>query len=179
MKAYLILALSICLTACSDGGSSSKGEKTLDEGSVPDRNVAASENGASVTTTNNSDGELNVIDGDTSTSLFWSGDVTDDALTVDFGLTVDLSGITLFISNTNVSTSAPKTTLEISEDGNTWLQTAVIGGGEVSCISWSSGSGRISCGFKARQKVRYIKVTITATDSPELIKIYEIEAMGK
>lgn len=180
MKNKIMYVLLAGLAGCSSGGSSSG--DTGDSGSnlppAVERNVALSSNGATIAATYDSDNAEYVIDGDTTEDFYWSGNINSDSFTIDFGEVVDLSDITIFTNDLTFSTSNPNKILEISEDGDAWKRTSEVSGGDVPCLNSSTGDGKMYCEFMLIQRVRYIKVTITTNDSPELIKIFEIEATG-
>jgi hypothetical protein len=174
-KVLLSAVLSSTLVACGGGGSSSGPDSTP---AAVERNVALAANGATVTATYYEDGAGLVIDGDTAESTFWSANITGDSLTIDIGSVVSLSDITIYTNDTSFSSSNPTKVFEISSEGNNWLKVAQITGGDIPCLSLSTGSGRILCEFTEPVHARYIRATITSATSPGLIQIHEIEATG-
>lgn len=180
MKSILVLFFSFILASC--GGASSSGgapDHTANPGGRDPANVALESEGASVSATYDEVGAEYVIDGSTSTSFFWSANITSDSLTIDFGSVFALSEITIYTNDLSFSTSAPSKVVEISQDASNWLTTSQITGGDVPCVNSNTGNGRMVCEFGAVQSARYLRLTITAENSPELIQIYEIEAVGQ
>lgn len=175
MKNFSILLLSSSLLACGGGSSSSEDEPVVNPVS---RNVALSANGASVTSTYDEASALSVIDGDTTDSFFWSANITNDSFTIDFGSVVALDNVTIYTNDLSFSTSSPSKVVEVSESGTVWMTTSQIVGGDVPCVSSSTGSGSMFCEFGAPENIRYLRLTITSENSPELTQIYEIEAIG-
>ena len=92
MKYLVLLVASLVLSACG-GGSSSGGPGTIVQKPV-ERNVALSSGGASVSTSYDEGSAEYAIDGDASESLYWSGNITDDFLMIDFGSVVEISDLT-------------------------------------------------------------------------------------
>ncbi len=183
-KALISLAV-IGLVGCGGGGgstgtstssnsTSSKIKQTNSQ--TVKKNVALASNGATVTATYDVDSAQKVIDGDTSTSIHWSGNISNDSVTVDLGSVITLQDLTIYTNDTTFSTSSPTKIVEISSDGTSWKTTAQLVGGDVACQSVSLGNGKIFCAFVDNQNVRFIKVKITTTSDVGLINIYEIEA---
>lgn len=175
MKYFSVLLLSSSLLACGGGASSSNEEAPA---SSVLRNVALGANGASVTSTYDEDSSLYVIDGDTTDSFSWSANITGDSFIIDFGSVVALDDVTIYTNDLTFSTSSPSKVVEISENGTTWMTTSLIVGGDVPCVNSNTGSGSIFCEFAAPEDIRYLRLTITSENSPELIQIYEVEANG-
>lgn len=182
MKKLLLTLACVSLVACGSESSSSSTEGAANSNTANnpvDINMAAKSNGASVTSTYDSSAAEYVIDGDTTTSLYWSGNITDDSLTVDMGKAVSASSITVYTNDTSFSTNNPFKTVDVSADGSTWLRTlAPFGNGDIACPTYVTGSGRVYCNFESDQSFRYVKVTITAQSNPGLVQIHEVEVMG-
>lgn len=168
------------LTACGGGGGGGTPSNSNPGGSTPqtDSNVALASQGATATATyDNGNADL-VNDGDT-TSNFWAGNITGDSVTVDFGESKNVASLTIYTSSTSYSSNNPEKIIEVSNNGTTWLTTAVPLGGDVGCSSLSMGSGRIACTFENRTNLRYVRFTVTAQNNVGLIQVHEIQAQGK
>ena len=179
MKRLFPVFLSLTLAACGSGGDNEDTTLPVVEPQAKtERNVAAKLEGASISSSFDSAGAEYVIDGDKGESTYWSANETGDHFQIDFGSVVSLSAVTIFTNDLSFSTANPSKVVEISKDGTTWSTTSNIVGGDVPCLSSSTGSGKMQCEFAASEDIRYLKVTISAEVNPELIKIFEIEATG-
>ena len=176
MKYVIVMALSLLLGAC--GGSGSPIDPLPPGDPLVERNVALASDGATVSTNYDEGSAEYVIDGDTSQSLYWSGNITDDFLKIDFGSVVELLDLTIFTNDLTFSTFNPSKVIEISVDGNSWFTTGSLVGGDIPCLNSTTGQNRIFCEFDGVESARYLRVTITSEDSPGLIKIFEVQATG-
>src|SRR5690606_29155439 len=105
-------------------------------------NAALTANGASVAATYGGVTANFVNDGDsTTTTNFWTGNVADDAVTVDFGKLRQISEVTVYTNDTTFSSISPKKLIEVSADNLTWKTTAQMAGGDIGCPTLSMGSG--------------------------------------
>ena len=128
-----------------------------------------------------------VVDEDTSTSFFWSGNAPGDSLTIDLGSIRNLTKIVVHTNETSVSTVNPKISYELSQNGSTWDSTMNIVGVDVLCTTaFTVGSGQISCDLRPSAvgdavsnsvQYRYFRTTVNSADVG-LIRIYEIEITG-
>lgn len=166
------------LSAC--GGSSSDSEESNFLGGTTDSNVALASAGAVASANYNGVVAGKVIDGDTSTSEFWSGNVTNDFVSIDFGQTRSIIEIYIYTSDTSFNSAQPNKLIELSADGNNWFSTAQLSGGDISCQNFSLNATRIYCRFSARQDVRFFKFTTKASgNNAALLNVYEMQAIGK
>lgn len=178
MKKIVPTLACFAMVACGGGGGSSNNSTTNDTTDAVERNVAAKDNGATVTATYDSSGASYVIDGDITESFFWSANVTGDELKIDFGQTVSVSDITIYTNDMIFSTSNPSKIIEVSKDNTTWLETSNIIAGDIPCQSSNIGGGKMFCSFSSAQDLRYLKIRITEESEPELIKIFEVDVTG-
>lgn len=180
---FPVLCLSMTLAACGGGSSSDSGTgggAPAAGGGSPATpvNVALPANGASVTATYGGTTANFATDGDTTTTAnFWAGNVADDAVTVDFGKLRTVSNVTLYTNDTSFSSGSPAKYVEVSTDKTTWKKTAQVVGGDISCLNYTSGGGKISCGFATAQAFRYLRVRVTAV-SPSAEHVVELQATG-
>ena len=151
-------------------------------------NVSLAENGGSVVATYGGAMANFVNDGDnTTTTNFWSGNIADDAVTIDFGLSRTITNnheqsrtiteISVYTNDTSFNSVSPTKYIEISADNSTWKKTAQIVGSDVSCSTFSSGSGKIRCVFSTPQSIRYYRVRVVGA-APASQQIVEMEALG-
>ncbi|MEJ2041889.1 MAG: discoidin domain-containing protein [Reinekea sp.] len=179
MKKLTLILLCFYLFSCGSESNNDTQESSGQQTTQPDINLASEANGASVTASYDQDSAQFVIDGDSTTSLYWSANVTDDFFTIDLGRTASVSAITVYTNDTSYSSQNPSKIVEVSNDGVTWLETVNAFGGDLRCSSSSTGSGRIYCKLSENYSMRYLRLTITATTDPGLIQIHEVEIMGQ
>jgi hypothetical protein len=173
------LASLLLLTACGeDSSGSSVTVPAIPPAAATPVNVSLAANGSSVAATYGGAMASFVNDGDnTTTTNFWSGNIADDAVTIDFGLSRTVTEISVYTSDTSFNSGSPTKYIEISADNSTWKKTAQIVGGDVSCSTFSSGSGKIRCVFSTPQSIRYYRVRVVGA-APASQQIVEMEALG-
>ena len=169
----------LAVAGCSGGGGSSKERQQTPEQPVEQKNVAAKENGATVAASYDEDGANYVIDGDSSESFFWSANIKDDDIVIDFGRASVVSDITIYTDDTSSSSSNPSKIIEVSTDKVNWRETGNTTGVDIPCKSFKIGEGKIFCEFSSAQALRYLRIRITEESDPGSIKIFEVEATGK
>jgi hypothetical protein len=179
MKKLTLILLCFYLFSCGSESNNDTQESSEQQTTQPDINLASEANGASVTASYDQDSAQFVIDGDSTTSLYWSGNVTDDTFTIDLGRTASVSAITVYTNDTSYSSQNPSKIVEVSSDGVTWLETVNVFGGDLPCSNSATGSGRIYCELSENYSMKYLRLTITATTDPGLIQIHEVEIMGQ
>ncbi|MDQ8036763.1 MAG: discoidin domain-containing protein, partial [Pedobacter sp.] len=103
--------------------------------------------------------------------------ITGDTLTVDFGRLRNITSVVVYTNDTSFNSASPVKIIEISADNTSWKKTAQPTGGDVACLSYATGSGKISCTFASAQSVRYFRVRITSA-TPGGQHIVEMEAQG-
>ena len=172
MRLTTILLISLSVTACGGGGSggSSSG------GAVGAETTTPAVTGPVATATYDNDSAAVVIDGDTQPDLFWSGNVTDDAVTVDYGKQQKFSHLNVYTNNKSFSSSQPNLVIEVSADGQVWSRTADVMGQGISCSSLQLSNGAYKCEFASTETFRFARVRLTATEDIGLHQVYEIEA---
>lgn len=179
MKKLLLVVSCTALTAC--GGSSSSTTTSGDtSGSVSvEKNVALASNGGTVTADYDEAGAANVIDGDTTSAKSWTGSATNDAVTVKFDKAYDVSSIVVYINHQSTISSDREKYIEISSDGSTWKETAILSGADVACSSYlaSASESKISCSYNTAQNIQYVRVRLAKANSS--VNVYEIQATGK
>ncbi len=168
MKLISILLTLSLLTACGGGGSDHSTTSNTITG-----NLALPSNGAKVTASYDENSAASVTDGDSTTSLYWAGNIADDAVTVNFTSLAEVTELSIYLNDLSLDTSDPNKYIEISKDGEAWSATAQFSGGEP-CSSFSLGEGKINCKFSPVQEIQYVRVRVANGQ----INIYEIEAMG-
>jgi len=176
IRSAVVALVILGLVAC---GGSSGGSSNDFIGSSSDINVALQANGGSATASYDNDNAGLVNDGDTTTSTFWAGNVINDAVTIDFGSSKNISSITIYTNSTTFSSSNPDQLIEISSNGTNWRTTAQLVGGDVPCSSSSLGSGKVACTLTSRADARFIRFRVTATADIGLIQVHEIEVQGR
>lgn len=166
------LALTVTLTACGSDSDTSSGTSTLTES----KNVALSTNGGTIESVTYDDtSAAKTIDGDTTTSEYWAGNVDGDNFIIDFGQEAELSNITIYTNTTSYSSSDPAIQASVSTDQQTWKSTLVpFGSVDISCPTWSAGSGKLICGISSAEIARYIRITTNSS----AVSIYEVEVTG-
>lgn len=175
--------LSLLLVACGGGGSPASPSAAAPAEPATPVNVALTANGASVSATYGNGSTANFVnDADsTTTTNFWTGNVADDAVTVDFGQLRLVSEVTVYTNDVTYSSSSPKKYIEVSVDGSTWKTTmqptSVDSTGNVGCFTYEGGSGKLRCVFTAAKSLRYFRVRVTAV-APTTQNIVEMEALG-
>jgi hypothetical protein len=176
----LCLAFTPLILAACGSDSSSSSTTTAPPAVAPATvNVALPANGASVSATYGSGSTDNFVnDGDSAnTTNFWAANVTGDKATIDFGRLRNVSEITVYTNDTSYSSGTPTKDIEISADNATWKKTALPLGGDITCPTYSAGSGKIRCVFATTQSIRYFHVVITSA-TPSTQHIIEMEAVG-
>jgi hypothetical protein len=162
------------LTGC--GGSSS--DDTVFLGEKIDINVALASNASTVSTSYDNQ-QSKVIDGDTSTSEYWSGNVTNDSVTVNFGRIRYLKEIRIYTNEPIFNAITPNRLIELSSNGTDWFTTAQANGGDISCLSLLPATNKITCTYASRQQARYLRFTTTKINlNAGLVNVYEMEAIG-
>jgi len=161
----LILGL---LTACGGGGSGHSTSSNSITG-----NLALPTNGAEVSATYDEDSAAFTTDGDNTTSLYWAGNIADDAVTVNFGSVAEVTEISIYTNDLSFDSTNPNKYIEISIDAETWNTTGLTSV-DVTCSEFSIGDGKVFCKFKEMQEIQYVRVRVMNGD----INIYEIEVMG-
>lgn len=180
-KITLIMMTTMLLQACGGGGDAPPAAAAA-PASTAAVNVALPSNGASVSATYGAgsiDGFVN--DGDsTTTTNYWAGNISGDSVTIDFGRIRSVESVTVYTNDLSFSSASPKKVIEVSLDGNTWLKTAQITGGDIACPTFttSSSTGRIYCAFASAQSLRYFRVRVPSA-TPADQHIIEMEAMGR
>lgn len=174
--------LSALLVACGGGGSPAAPSGAAPVEPATPVNVALTASGASVSATYGGTTANFVQDGDsTTTTNFWTGNVADDAVTVDFGQLRLVSEVTVYTNDVTYSSSSPKKYIEVSVDGSTWKTTmqptSVDSTGNVGCVTYETGSGKLRCVFTAAKSLRYFRVRVTAV-APSAQNVVEMEALG-
>lgn len=174
---FVVSALALMMAACGSGGSESPA--AVPAAPANPINVALPASGAVVTATYASGTMANfVTDGDvTTTTNFWSGNVADDAVTVDFGRTRTVTEMSVWTNDTSFNSGSPTKYIEISSDNAIWKKTAQISGGDVACSTLTVGSGKIRCVFTTAQSIRYARVRVVGT-APAAQQIVELQATG-
>lgn len=181
-RVYLpsLAALSLLLSACGggSGGGGTSAAPPAPAAATGPVNVALPANGATVSATYGGTTANFVNDGDSATTTnFWTGNVADDAVTIDFGRLRQVTEVTVYTNDLSFSSSSPKKYIEVSADNITWKTTAQVTGGDVGCSTYSSGSGKIRCVLSPMQSIRYFRVRVTAV-APSTQNIVEMEAVG-
>ncbi len=161
----LILGL---LTACGGGGSAHNTSSNSITG-----NLALPINGAEVSATYDEDSAVFTTDGDNTTSLYWAGNIADDAVTVNFTSVAEVSELSVYTNDLSFNLNNPSKYIEISKDGETWKTTGVASV-DVNCSEFSVGDGKVLCKFNEAQEIQFVRVRVMNGD----INIHEIEAMG-
>lgn len=177
LKALGLLVSPVCLLlAACGGGDSVAGAPNVTTVS----NIALSASGATVTADYGMVSTANFVnDGDSTTiANYWAGNVTGDAVTIDFGRMRSVEKVIVYTNDTSFNSSSPEKVIEISSDNITWKTTAQFTGGDVSCPGYSVGSGKISCTFASPQSIQYFRVRITSA-TPSDQHIIEMEAIGR
>lgn len=173
-----LVALSLLLAACGGGGDEASSSSAGASAPPAAVNVALPANGASASATYGGVTANFVNDGDsTTTTNFWTGNVADDAVTVDFGRLRQVTEISVYTNDTSFSSLNPAKYIELSADNSTWQTTAQITGGDIGCPTFSAGSGRIRCVFASPRSVRYFRVRVSAV-GPASQHVVEMEAQG-
>lgn len=178
-QSFSVIYLSMMLAACGGGSSSSSGGGSPSSGgSSTSFNVALPANGATVAATYGGTTANFVTDGDTTTTTnFWTGNVADDAVTVDFGKSRLITNVTLYTNDTAFNSANITKYVEVSTDKVTWKKTMQPVGADISCLNYKIGAASISCDFSTAQFFRYIRVRVTAV-SPSAEHVVELQVTG-
>ncbi|MEH6346330.1 MAG: discoidin domain-containing protein [Bermanella sp.] len=168
MKLISISIMLGLLTACGGGGSGHSTSSNTITG-----NLALPTNGAEVSATYDENSAAFTTDGDNTTSLYWAGNIADDAVTVNLSSIAEVTELSIYTNDSSFNTSNPSKYIEISIDGETWNTTGVASV-DVNCSEFSVGDGKVLCKFNEAQEIQYVRVRVMNGD----INIYEIEAMG-
>lgn len=167
----MVIASIVALSGCGGSGTPSGASNSKQV----THNVVLSSNGASITASYNDVSMGYVVDGDTTTSNFWAGNITGDNVVVDFGQVAKLTDVTIYTNNTSYNSSNPAIKVELSEDNQSWKTTMnPYGASDIACSTWSAGSGKLSCAFSGEQNARYMRITTNSGS----VYIYEAEATG-
>ena len=161
----LILGL---LTACGGGGSAHNTSSNSITG-----NLALPTNGAEVSATYDEDSAAFTTDGDNTTSLYWAGNIADDAVTVNLSSVADVTEISIYTNDLSLS-SNPNKYIEVSKDGEAWSATAQLFDSVIPCTELALADGKIYCKFSQVQEIQYVRVRVMNGQ----INIHEIEVMG-
>ena len=169
MKLISISLIFGLLTACGGGGSAHNTSSNSITG-----NLALPTNGAEVSATYDEDSAAFTTDGDNTTSLYWAGNIADDAVTVNLSSVADVTEISIYTNDLSFNLTNPNKYIEISKDGEAWSATAPVSNSGVSCMDSSFGDGKIYCKFSQVQEIQYVRVRVMNGQ----INIHEIEVMG-
>ncbi|WP_416395821.1 discoidin domain-containing protein [Allohahella sp. A8] len=172
MRLIPIVLATLSLTACGGGSGGSSGD-----GTIGTKTTEAVATGPVATATYDNDSAAVVIDGNTQPDMFWSGNITDDAVTVDLGSLQSINQLNVYTNNTGFSTTQPNLVIEVSADAQSWSRTADLTGGDVPCSSLQLSGGTFRCTFGSTQTIRYARVRVTATENIGLYQVYEVEAV--
>ena len=153
MRLIPIVLATLSLTACGGGSGGSSGD-----GTIGTKTTEAVATGPVATATYDNDSAAVVIDGNTQPDMFWSGNITDDAVTVDLGSLQSINQLNVYTNNTGFSTTQ-------------------LTGGDVPCSSLQLSGGTYRCTFGSAQTIRYARVRVTATENIGLYQVYEVEAV--
>src|SRR6218665_1120093 len=105
----VLCAVAFLLTACGGGGGDSgDGASTTPTAATP-VNVALPANGASLSATYGLGSIAGFVnDGDsTTTTNFWTGNITGDTVTIDFGKLRNVTSVTVYTNNTSFNSGSP------------------------------------------------------------------------
>ena len=172
---FLVIASVFFLIGCG-GGSGSKDTKFI--GGKTDMNVALASNGGTASAQYNQVSAPNVNDGDNSISEYWSGNIVDDVVTVDFGDIRFLKEISIYTNEPIFNASTPNRVIELSLNGSDWFSTAQASGADIDCQTLLPTTNKITCTFASRQESRFFRFTTKRVVNPEQVNVYELEAIG-
>ena len=156
-KVALAITVALGLISCGSGSDSGIPD-VIQTPMTSDVNVAASINGATVTTTFNSNTSSNINDGDDTTT--WISD-PDVSLVIDFSSVNKVKKITIRkVSSATAGGSNPDILVELSEDGITYKSSDIttITGGDLSCNSNAFSSELLVCEMNAFS-ARFLRLT--------------------
>lgn len=158
-KVALVITVALGLISCGSGSGSDSGiPDVIQTPLTSDVNVAASINGATVTTTFNSNTSSNINDGDDTTT--WISD-PDVSLVIDFSSVNEVKKITIRkVSSATAGGSNPDILVELSEDGVTYKSSDIttITGGDLSCNSSGFSSELLVCEMNVFS-ARFLRLT--------------------
>lgn len=171
---FILLSTSLFfLTGCGGGS-----DDTVFLGGKTDINVALSRHGGSASATYNLVSAAKVNDGDTGTSEYWSGNIVDDAVTIDFGRSRFLKEVRIYTNEAILNPIVVINLIELSINGNDWLSTAQTSGSDISCQTLLASNNQITCTYSRRQEARFLRFTTKRQINPGLVNVYELEAIG-
>lgn len=168
----LIISSLVLFTGCGGSGD------TKFIGGKTDINVALASNGGRASANYNNVSAPKVNDGDTSTSEYWSGNVVDHAVTIDFGKARFIKEIRIYTNEAILNPIVVISLIELSINGSDWFSTAQGSGGDINCQTLFSSNNKITCTYSSRQESRFLRFTTKRQLEPGLVNVYEMEAIG-
>lgn len=174
-----IVLLALLLAGCNETSTlNSTSSDSADFADKIDVNVAASANGATVTTNFNKQEAGNLIDGDNTTIY---GSQEDTPIVVEFEQVESVIEITLSRVNSPATLgSDPDILVELSSDGTNWttsnISAAIGNGSGVACPNWSFNKTTMKCGMPNGHNVSHIRITSRNSNAFEFT---QLEAIAK
>ncbi|GAA3920918.1 discoidin domain-containing protein [Litoribacillus peritrichatus] len=187
LKTIALLAVAT-LYGCGSGGSGSGSGLSSQPsgGSNVIRNLSLPENGATVTASYDADGARSTVDEDKTAAAFWSGNISNDYIQIDFGQTSQITEINVYTNRLTLG-GDDVWIFEVSNDGVNWERALMPNDNDPATYSCgttqlSFGESRVRCvNISPILKARYARLTVTEADASNVavMRFYEIEVIGK
>ena len=162
------------LMACGGGDGNSSG--VFD---AVDSNIALASKGSSTTASYDAGAAPSLIDGDRTAAASWSGNVSNDSVTIDFGRERFVRNLRLYTNSVASSAANADIEIEFQPNSGAWQTTGYDSAVDVPCNTYTAGADDQYCTFSSRIRARRIRLTITAPSiEVAAIALYELEATG-